>query len=51
MRRRLTQRLVWAMSLVIILTCVVWAVAVQYLVPTACSYPVPPPNAQFLHCP
>lgn len=51
MRRSVTLRLVWAMTAAIVICCVVWAVAVQYLVPDVCSYPTPPPNAQFVHCP
>lgn len=38
------------MSLVIVLACVVWALAVQVLVPDACRLPSPPPRAQYLHC-
>ncbi len=50
MRRLVTWRIVIAMSVAITICCVVWAVAVQFLVPDACSYPTPPPNAQYLHC-
>lgn len=38
------------MSLVIVVACVVWALAVQVLVPDACSLTSPPPRAQYLHC-
>lgn len=51
MRRHVTARVVWAMAAAIAICCVVWAMAVQYLVPDACSYPTPPPAAQILHCP
>ncbi len=51
MRRLVTWRLVVAMSVAILLSCVIWSIAVQHLVPDACSYQPPPPNAQFLHCP
>ncbi len=51
MRRLVTWRLVVMMTVAIIFCCVVWSIAVQYLVPNACTYQPPPPNAQFLHCP
>lgn len=37
-------------SLAVVLSCVVWALAVQVVVPDACSLPSPPPRAQYLHC-
>jgi hypothetical protein len=50
-RRRLTLRFVVAISLIILLLCAGWAVLVQRVVPDACSYSPPPPDAQYLHCP
>jgi hypothetical protein len=49
-RRELATFVTWLISLVVAVACVVWAVAVQFLVPNACTYAVPPPNAQYLHC-
>lgn len=50
MRRRYTRLLVLAVGLVLAGTSAGWAVLVQHAVPTACSYPVPPPRAQYLDC-
>ncbi|MTD15248.1 hypothetical protein GIS00_15000 [Nakamurella sp. YIM 132087] len=51
MRRTLTTRFVIAMSLLVLLCCVGWALLAQHVVPDACSYADPPPRAQYLHCP
>ncbi len=51
MRQELTRRVVWMVSVIIVFCCVIWGVAVQYVVPDACTYDEPPPNAQYLHCP
>ena len=51
MRRVLTRRFVVAISLGLLVLCVGWAALADRLVQDACSYPVPPPEAQFLHCP
>lgn len=51
MRRVVTLRIVWAMALAIVICCAVWAIVVQRLVPDACTYDPPPPNAQYLQCP
>lgn len=51
MRRTLTTRFVLAISVLIILVCVGWALLVQVAVPSACSYHPPPQRAQILHCP
>ncbi len=50
MREAMVTRFVWAISLVILLACIGWAVLAQVAVPDACTYPTPPPNAQYLHC-
>jgi len=50
-RRVVTLRIVIAMSVAITLSCLIWSVVAQNLVPDACSYNPPPPNAQYLHCP
>ena len=49
-RRARTVRVVWLFSLLVVLACVGWAVLVQVAVPDACTSPVPPPRAQYLHC-
>jgi hypothetical protein len=46
-----TRRVVALLSVLIVAACVGWAVLVQHAVPDACTYPTPPPNAQYLHCP
>jgi hypothetical protein len=51
MRTRYTRLLVLLVTLFIVAICVGWAVMVQHVVPTACSYPTPPPHAQYLDCP
>jgi hypothetical protein len=51
MRRSVTTRFVVAISVLLLALCVGWAFLVQSLVPDACSYPQPPENAQYLHCP
>jgi hypothetical protein len=50
-RQRITKQMVWLVSIIIAVSCVLWGVLVQFLVPNACTYAVPPPNAQYLHCP
>jgi hypothetical protein len=50
-RRNLTTRFVVAVSVLLLAICVGWAFLVQRLVPDACTYPVPPAGAQYLHCP
>lgn len=51
MRRTLTTRFVLGFSVLVLLLCAGWASLVEHAVPTACSYPRPPENVQFLHCP
>lgn len=41
----------WICGVVIVLACVLWAVAAQELVTPACDLPAPPPNAGPLTCP
>lgn len=43
-------RLVVALSVAFAAVCIGWAFAVQELVPNACTYDTPPPNAQYVHC-
>ena len=50
MRRNLTTRFVVAISLLILLLCVGWAVLVEHVVPNACSYHPQPARALYLHC-
>lgn len=50
MREKMADRFVWVISVVLVLGCIGWAVLVQRLVPDACTYPTPPPHAQYLHC-
>lgn len=49
-RRARTRNVAVTVSVIVVLACVLWAVAVQVLVPDACSYDAPPENAQYLHC-
>lgn len=50
MDRILTTRFVIAISVLLLLVCLGWALLVDSLVPIACSYPDPPARAQYLHC-
>ena len=50
MRRNITTRFVVAISVLILLLCVGWAVLVQHAVSDACTYHPPPARALFLHC-
>ncbi len=50
MRHTLTTRFVAIISVLILLVCLGWAVLVDHVVPTACSYHPPPTRAQYLHC-
>jgi hypothetical protein len=42
---------VLVVTAVVRLSYIVWALAVQHIVPDACTYRPPPPRAQVLHCP
>ena len=50
LRRARTRNVAITVSVIVVLACVVWAAAVQVLVPDACSYDTTPENAQYLHC-
>lgn len=50
LRRARTRSLAIAVSVIVVLACVVWAIVVQHAVPDACTYDPPPQNAQYLHC-
>lgn len=50
MRELMVTRFVWVMSALIVLACIGWALLAQTVVPDACTYATPPPNAQVLHC-
>jgi len=42
---------VLVVTAVVLPSYIVWALAVQHIVPDACTYRPPPPRAQVLHCP
>jgi len=42
---------VLVVSALVVLNCIVWAFAVQVIVPNACTYQPPPARAQAFHCP
>ncbi len=50
-RSRAARRATIAVTVVILAVCVVWALAVQTLVPNACELSTPPANAGPLVCP
>lgn len=51
MRPAQLRLVVSVVTAVVLLSCIVWALAVQHIVPDACTYRPPPPRAQVLHCP
>ena len=50
LREARTRHVAITVSVIVVLACVLWAAAVQVLLPDACSYDTPPENAQYLHC-
>jgi hypothetical protein len=50
-RKRAARRATVVVTIVILAVCVLWAIAVQTLVPDACELTTAPPNAGPLVCP
>jgi uncharacterized membrane protein len=51
MRQRRVLLTVVSMGIVLVFACVVWAIAVQRVVPNVCSLAHPPAHAGYVDCP
>jgi hypothetical protein len=51
MRQRRVMLTVVTMGVALVLACVVWAIAVQHVVPNACTLTHPPAHTGYINCP
>lgn len=49
-RQRRTTVAVVLFSVLVLAVCLGWAVLVQHVTPSACTYDPPPARSQYLHC-